>query len=130
MTAQVAGIAAALMLIIWLALNLRHVRNVARWAQGRSRPRIPRDDQERATILAAGLVALLVVGLLLQLRLAFVLTILLSAAGTIVESAVRVAPHLRASEQRLATDHVILSLPLLAALILAVMGWNRLPPLV
>ncbi len=129
MTAQLAGVGSALGLLIWIALNLRHLRAVARWAKTRSRPRISWDDQPRAVAILAALAMALAIGMVLQARWGYGLTVLLAAAGCVLESAVRVAPHLRASEQRLAVDHVIMSLPLLAALVLAVMGWNRLPPL-
>jgi hypothetical protein len=130
MTAQLAGIGAIIGLVAWLALNFRHRRAVTRWAQTRSRARITWDDQPRAVIGAAVIVVALGLGLALSARWAFGLTVLLTGAGCVVESAVRVVPHLRASEQRLAMDHIVMSLPLLVALGLAVTGWNRLPPLI
>ena len=126
MTSQIYGIIAALCLLAWLALGYRHLRTVAAWAETRTRARIPRDDQPRALALAAAIAVVLSIGMILRMPVAFALTILLSAAGTIAESAVRVVPHLRSSEQKLAMDHIILSAPLLATLIAAVMGWNRL----
>jgi hypothetical protein len=128
MTAQLAGMGSALGLLIWIALNVRHLRAVARWAKNRSRPRISWDDRPRAVVALATLAGILAAGMLLQARWGYGLTIPLAAAGCVLESAVRVTPHLRAYEQRLAMDHVVMSLPLLAALVLAVMGWNRLSP--
>lgn len=129
MMVQLAGIGSALSLLIWIALNVRHWRAVARWARTRARPRVSWDDRPRAVAILAALAMVLIVGMILQARWGYGLAVPLAAAGCVLESAVRVVPHLRASEQRLAMDHVVMSLPLLAALILAVIGWNRLPPL-
>jgi hypothetical protein len=130
MTAQLAGIGAAVGLLLWVALDLRHLRAVAKWAQSRSRPRISWDDQPRATVITVVLAIVLVTGMSLQTRWGFGFAILLATAGSVLESAVRVVPHLRASEQRLAIDHVVMGVLFLIVLILAVMGWNRLPPLI
>ncbi|GAB4522586.1 MAG: hypothetical protein Kow0047_33150 [Anaerolineae bacterium] len=130
MTLQMAAWGIVIALAIWCGLNVRHWRAVTAWASQFSRPRVPRDDQPRAVLIAALVAFVLAIGVLLEMRWAYALTVLLSAAGCVVESTVRVVPHLRAGEQRLAMQHIILSLPLLAALILAVIGWNRLPPLV
>ena len=130
MTAQIAGAGAAIGFLVWIGLNLRHLRAVTRWAQSQKRARISWDDQARSIAIASAVALLLGISMILQMRWAFALSILLAAAGTVVESAVRVVPHLKASEQPLAMDHIVMSIPLLVALILAVMGWNRLPSLV
>ncbi len=129
MTAQLVSLGAAIALLVWIVLDLRHLRAVARWAQVHSRPRISWDDRPRTTVILATLAMVLAVSMLLQTRWGFGLTILLATAGSVLESAVRVVPHLRAFERRLAIDHVIMGVLLLIVLILAVMGWNRLPPL-
>ncbi len=130
MTAQLAGLGVIICLLIWFALNARHWRAVQRWAQTRTRPRITWDDQTRPLVISAILIVGLALGLIGQRHWAFALAVILATIGCILESTVRVLPHLRVSEQQLAGDHIIMSLLLLAALALAIMGWSRLPPLV
>ena len=130
MTAQVMGAVAAFGLLAWTALDVVHLRGVRRWASSRSRARIPRDDQPWTAILGAALFVVLSPGLVMQWHWAFAVTVLVAAAGSVVESAVRVVPHLRAGERGLAMNHIVMGIICLAVLILAAVGWNYLPPLV
>ncbi|NOZ30028.1 MAG: hypothetical protein GXP39_18515 [Chloroflexi bacterium] len=130
MTALQAGLGAFVGLLIWSGLNLRHLRSVQRWARAFSRPRIPRSDRPLVAIAGAIAMVILGIGLVMQTHWAFGLTIALAGIGCIVESTVRVVPHLRAGEQGMAMDHILMGIVLLAVLILGMLGWNRLPPLV
>ncbi|HEY65279.1 MAG TPA: hypothetical protein G4O02_11985 [Caldilineae bacterium] len=126
MTAQQAGMGAIMGWLIWWGLNWRHRRQV----QLRMGKRIPRDDGRLVVVVSAPAIALLSVGLLARSHLGFGVALLLAAIGCVVESTVRVVPHLRSGEQKLAMDHIVMGVALLGVLVLSFMGWNRLPPLV
>jgi len=125
-TAQLAGVGAIMGWLIWWGLNWRHQRQV----QLRMGKRIPGDDGRLVLVLSVPVIALLSVGLLAQSHLGFGAALLLAAIGCVVESTVRVVPHLRSGEQKLAMDHIVMGVTLLGVLVLSFMGWNRLPPLV